>query len=81
MVQWVKNPPAVQETHVRSLCWEAPLEESRTTHSSILAWRIPWTGEPGGYSPQGHEELDVIKQLSMEASLIHHDIDLSPSRL
>ena len=46
----VKNPPAVQEpqeTWVRSLGWEDPLEEGMTTHSSILAWRIPWTEGPG----------------------------------
>ena len=42
----VKNPPAVQETRVRSLGWEDPLEEGMATHSSILAWRIPL--EPGG---------------------------------
>ena len=47
----VKNPPAMQETQetwVRSLCWEDPLEEGRATHSSILAWRLPGTEEPGG---------------------------------
>ena len=43
----VKNPPAVRETWVRSLGWEDPLEEGMATHSSILAWRIPWTEEPG----------------------------------
>ena len=43
----VKNPPAVQETRVQSLSWEDSLEESRATHSSVLAWRIPWTEEPG----------------------------------
>ena len=43
MVQLVKNPPAVQETWVRSLGWEDPLEKGKATHSSILAWRIPWT--------------------------------------
>ena len=43
----VKNPPAVWETWVWSLGWEDPLEESMVTHSSILAWRIPWTEEPG----------------------------------
>ena len=47
-VQLVKNPRAVEETWVRSLGWEDPLEKERTTHSSILAWRIPWTEEPGG---------------------------------
>ena len=47
----MKNPPAVQEmreTWVRSLGQEDPLEEGMATHSSILAWRIPWTEEPGG---------------------------------
>ena len=44
----VKNPPAMQETWVRSLGWEEPLEKGMATHSSILAWRIPWTEEPGG---------------------------------
>ena len=44
----VENTPAVLETWVRSLAWEDPLEEGMTTHSSILAWRIPWTEEPGG---------------------------------
>ena len=51
MAQTVKNLPAMQEsqeTQVRSLGQEDPLEEGRVTHSSILAWRIPWTEEPGG---------------------------------
>ena len=39
----IKNPPAIQETWVWSLCWEDPLEKGKSTHSSILAWRIPWT--------------------------------------
>ena len=43
-----KNLPAVQETRVQSLGWEDPLEKEMATHSSILAWRIPWTGEPEG---------------------------------
>ena len=42
MAQLVKNPPAVQETWVQSLGWEHPLEKGKATHSSILAWRIPW---------------------------------------
>ena len=42
-VQMVKSPPAMQETWVRSLPWEDTLEKGTTTHSSILAWRIPWT--------------------------------------
>ena len=47
MVQIVKNLPAMQETQVQSLGWEDPLEKGMATHSSILAWRIPWTEEPG----------------------------------
>ena len=48
MAQMVKNLPAMWETWVQSLGWEDPLEEGMTTHSSILAWRIPWTEQPGG---------------------------------
>ena len=44
----VKNLPTTQETQVQSLCWEDSLEKGMATHSSILAWRIPWTEEPGG---------------------------------
>jgi len=47
MVQLVKNLPAMQETRVQSLGREDPLEKEMTTHTSILAWRIPWTEEPG----------------------------------
>ena len=48
MAQLIKNPPAMQETGVPSVDWEDPLEKEMATHSSILAWRIPWTEEPGG---------------------------------
>ena len=48
VVQTVKNPSAMQETQVRSLSWEDPLEKGMATHTSILAWRIPWTEEHGG---------------------------------
>ena len=44
----IKNPPAMQETRVQSLGLEDTLEKEMATHSSILAWEIPWTGEPGG---------------------------------
>ena len=47
VAQTVKNPSAMHETWVRSLDWEDPLEKEMATHSSILAWRIPWTEEPG----------------------------------
>ena len=48
MAGTVKNLPFIQETQVRFLGWEDPLEKGMATHSSILAWRIPWTEEPGG---------------------------------
>ena len=70
MTQMVKNQPAMQETQARSLGWEDPLEEEMSTHSSILAWRIPWTEEPGGYSPWGGKELDTIEPLNHH----HHHI-------
>ena len=43
-----KNPPAIQETWIQSLGWENPLEDGMATHSSILAWEVPWAEEPGG---------------------------------
>ena len=48
MTQMVKSLPAMRETQVRPLGWEDPLEEEMTTCSSVLAWKIPWTEEPGG---------------------------------
>ena len=47
VAQMVEKPPVMKETWVRSLDWEEPLEEGTATHSSILAWRIPWTEQPG----------------------------------
>ena len=57
MVQTVKNPPAMQETQVQSLDGEDPLEKEMATHSSILAWRIPWTEEPGGLQSMGSQRV------------------------
>ena len=60
MAQMVKNLPAMQElqeTWVRSMGWEDPLEEEMATHSSILAWRIPWTEEPGGLQSTGWQRV------------------------
>ena len=62
--QMVKNPPAMWEIWFWSLGWEDPLEEGMATHSTILAWRIPWTEEPCGYSQWGHKELDTTEQLN-----------------
>ena len=55
--QTVKNPPAILETWVRSLGWEDPLEEGMATHSSILAWRIPWTEEPARLQSMGLQRV------------------------
>ena len=57
MVRTVKNPPAMQETQVRSLGQEDPLEKGMATHSSILAWRIPLTEEPGGLQPMESQRV------------------------
>ena len=51
----------MQEAQVRSLGWEDPLEEGIATHSSILAWRMPWTEEPGWLQSTGSKELDMTK--------------------
>ena len=59
MAQMVKNLPAMQETWVRSLGPEDPLEKEMATHSSILVWRIPWTEEPGGL--WGRKESDTTE--------------------
>ena len=56
-----KNQPAMQETWIQSLGWEDILEKGMATHSSIVAWRIPWTEEPGGLQSMGHKESDTTK--------------------
>ena len=53
VAQSVENLPAVQDTRLRSLGWEDPLEKEMATHSSILAWKISWTEEPGGLQSMG----------------------------
>ena len=67
VAQMVKNLPATRETQVRSLGWEDPLEKGKAAHSSVLAWRIPWTEEPGGL--QGREEADRTERLSTAHSI------------
>ena len=64
MAWWVENLPAMQEMQeigVQFLGQEDPLEEGTATHSSVLAWRIPWTEEPGGLQPITCKESDVTK--------------------
>ena len=57
VAQSVKDLPAVQETQVRSLGWEDPLEEEMATHSNILAWKISWTEKPGGLQSTGSQRV------------------------
>ena len=68
----VKNPPAMQEMWVGSLRWEGPLEKGMATHSNILAWRIPWTEEPGRLQSTGLQDSDTVEQLSH-----HHQVFLA----
>ena len=61
----VKNLLVMQETWVQSLGWEDPLEEDMATHSSILAWRIPWTEEPVGLQSMGLHRVNVTERLTL----------------
>ena len=63
MAQRLKRLPATWETWVRSLGREDPLEKEMATHSSILAWRIPWTEELGGLQSMGHKESGTTERL------------------
>ena len=69
MVQMIKNLPAMQETQVQSLAQEDPLEKEMATHSSILAWRIPWTEEPGGLQSTGSQRVGHDRATSLSLSL------------
>ena len=60
--QSVKNLPAMQETQVRSLGQEDPLEKEMANHSSVLAWKIPWTEEPGGLQSMGCKESNTTER-------------------
>ena len=65
----VKNLPAMRETQVRLLGWNDPLEKAKATHSSILAWRMPWTEESlVGYSPWSCKESDMTERLTLSLS-------------
>ena len=70
MAQKVKNLPAMQETRVRSLGREDPLEKEMATHSSTLAWRISWTEEPGRLQSMDSKESDTTVQLSLSFILV-----------
>ena len=68
MTQRLKNLPPMQETWVLSLGWEDPLEKEKVTHSSILAWRIPWTEKPGRLQSTGSQR---IRQDWLDKAVIH----------
>ena len=68
VAQSVKNLPAVCETLVRSLGWEDPLEKQMATHSSILAWKISWTEEPGGLQSMGSQRVGTTERLTFTLS-------------
>ena len=71
VTQAVKNLPAMQETWVRSLVRDDPLEEGMETHSSVLAWRIPWTEEPGRLQSMGNKKSDTDEQLTLSLTHFH----------
>ena len=69
--QTVKCLSAMQETQVQSLSWEDPLEKEMASHSRTLAWKIPWTEEPGRlHSPWGHKELDTTERLHFHFKIL-----------
>ena len=57
MAQMVKNLPVIWGIQIQSLGWEDPLEERMATHCSVLAWRVPWTEEPGGLQSVGSQRV------------------------
>ena len=70
VAQTVKHLPTMWETRVQSLDWEDPLEKEMATHSNILAWRIPWTEEPGRLQSMGLKESDTTERLHFPFSVI-----------
>ena len=71
----VRNLPAMQETRFQSLGWEDPLEKEVATHSSILAWRIPWTEKPGGLQSMGLQRVGhdlATKEKQQQTTIYEH---------
>ena len=64
VAQTVKHLPAMQKTRVQSLGWENPLEKEMATHSSVDAWKIPWTEEPSGLQSMGSQRVNMTEQLT-----------------
>ena len=74
MAQTVKRLPIMQDTRVRSLGREDPLEKEMETHSSMLAWRIPWTEEPGGLQSMGSQRVghDLVTKQQHDKVEVQH---------
>ena len=70
VAQMAKNLPTVWESQVQSLDWEDPLEKGMETHSSILAWKVPWTEEPGRLQSWGRKELDTTERLTLNTNFM-----------
>ena len=70
VAQRLKRLPPMRETWVRSLGQEDPLEKEMATHSSILAWRIPWTEEPGRLQSTGWQRVDMIERLHLHLKCV-----------
>ena len=68
MAQWLKDLPAMWETWVQSLGQEYLLEKEMATRTNILAWKIPWTEEPGGPQSMGSQRSDMAEQLTLSLS-------------
>ena len=73
----VKKLPSMQETQVQSLGWEDPLEKGKTTHSSFLDWRIPWTEKPGRLQSMGLKELDRTELITLYS--YYHNLHSTPT--
>ena len=70
MAQMVKHLSAMQETRVRSLGWENPLENEMAAHFSILAWKIPWTTEPGRLLSMGLQNIERYQKEDLWAAIV-----------
>ena len=73
----VKNPCAKQKTHIQSLGWDDPLEKEMATHPRILAWRIPWTGQPGGLQSMGLPRVGQDLATNQSTNFIYEQTKLS----
>ena len=74
--QMVKNLPTMRETWIQSLGWEDPLEEGMANHSSIFAWRIPWTEGPGRLQSMGRKQSDMTEWLTQHIVIYIHHCDI-----